>query len=119
MSGIPSGNGTEVLKNNIIQHGGTGESNLITGEPNHIYTVLSIIAFNDASSAKDLNIYIDKQNAGTNYYLMAGSGSSVASKQTFVWNDKFVLYTTDRLHCTSASGSDFEIIVSYIEQDWS
>ena len=118
MSGIPSGNGTEVLKNNIIQHGGTGESTLITGEPNHIYTVLSIIAFNDASSAKDLNIYIDKQNAGTNYYLMAGSGSSVASKQTFVWNDKFVLYTTDRLHCTSASGSDFEIIVSYIDQDF-
>ena len=119
MSGIPSGNGTEVLKYNIIQHGGTGESTLITGEPNHIYTVLSIIGFNDASSAKDLNIYIDKQNAGTNYYLLAGSGSSVASKQTFVWNDKFVLYTTDRLHCTSASGSDFEIIVSYIEQDWS
>ena len=29
MSGIPSGNGTEVLKNNIIQHGGTGESTLI------------------------------------------------------------------------------------------
>ena len=43
---IPSGSGTEVLKNNIIQHGGTGESTLITGEQYHIYTVLSIIAFN-------------------------------------------------------------------------
>ena len=116
---IPSGGGTEVLKNNIIQHGGTSEGTLITGEANHIYTVLSIIAFNDAASAQDLNIYINKQAAGTNFYLMAGSGSSVPSKTTFVWNDKFVLYTTDRLHVTSGSGSDFEIIVSYIEQDWS
>ena len=115
---IPSGGGSEVLKNNIIQHAGTGESTLISGEANHIYTVLSIIAFNDAASAKGLNIYIDKQNAGTNYYLMAGDPSIIGSKQTFVWNDRFVLYTTDRLHITSASGSDFEVIVSYIEQDW-
>ena len=115
---IPSGSGTEVLKNSIIQHGGTGESAIITGVANHIYTVISIIAYNDASSAKDLILQIDKQNAGTDYRLMSGPPSEVAAYSTFVWGDRFVMTGTDRLVVTSASGSDFEITCSYIDQDW-
>ena len=115
---IPSGSGTEVLKNSISQHGGTGESAILTGVANHIYTVISIIIYNDTSTAHDFNLYIDKQLAGTDYRLMSGSGSTIAGYATFVWNDRFVMTGTDKLLCTSGSGSDFEFICSYIDQDW-
>ena len=47
MSGIPSGNGTEVVKVSLTnQSSTTAEQVLINGVANHIYTILSIVICN-------------------------------------------------------------------------
>ena len=45
--------------------------------------------------------------------------TALAGDATFVWNDKFVLRPADTLKLTTAGTSDLNILVSYIDQDWS
>jgi len=112
---IPSGSGTEVLKRFIKDGQDNTESKAIDGVADHIYTVLSIIVKNQAGSTKEFYIKI-APSAGTQIMILS---TSIASGDTFVWNDKFVLTGTDELVVDAETGSDYDIIVSYIDQDWS
>jgi len=113
---IPSGSGTEVLKRYIKEGQDDTETKVIDGVADHIYTVLSIIACNQATTNKVLYIklnglFLTREASG------AGSGV-VGPSETFVWNDKFVISGTDELILDGDSGSNFDCIVSYIDQDW-
>jgi hypothetical protein len=110
---IPSGSGTEVLKRYIKVGQDDTESTAITGVANHIYTILSIIATNQDSS--NSHVFYIKVNG----LFLTRDGLSIGANQTFVWNDKFVLSGTDTLKIDADSGSDFDVIISYIDQDWS
>ena len=121
MSGIPSGNGTEVLKSTqLTAISNTAAQTLVTGVANHIYTVLSIIVCES----------IDDQNDKIDIYLADSDGSSnpvyivrdqmVTIGQTFVFNDKFS-YTggTQKLQIIAKSSANMDAICTYIDQDWS
>lgn len=111
---IPIGSGTEVLKRASIHDNNNSHTEILSGEANHIYTILSITAADQTGSSQNISIRV---NTGSNdiYILpttvLPGNGS-------FVWNDKFVLYEDDDLDVYN-SGAQVDWYVSYIEQDWS
>ena len=111
---IPSGSGTEVLKRFIQASQSNTQVKAIDGVANHIYTVISITVYNRVGT--DYNLYFKiAPDAGTHIIM---SMQTIPSYKVFVWNDRFVLSGTDELVLEGDSGSNFDIIVSYIDQDW-
>ena len=106
---IPSGSGTEVLKASSINGNSDAWTNLITGVANHIYTVLSITAFEATGTDETIYIRID----GTIYILQA----TLPATGTFVWNDKFVISGAKDLTVYNTAGA-VDWHCSYIDQDW-
>jgi hypothetical protein len=113
---IPSGSGTEVLKRVAFHANNNTWRTLITGVANHIYTILSIVASEQANAAETIAIRIDLDAAGSSQIYLTPS-TSLAGQETFVWNDKFVLTGTDKLEIYNSAG-DVDWYVTYIDQDW-
>ena len=113
---IPTGGGSEVLKRYATS--GVNSTNVIAinGEADHIYTVLSIIICNKAASGSTCGINVQPDGSGE-VSITGGTPATVPAYSTFVWNDKFVITGTDHLQIVW-NGSDGDILVSYIEQDW-
>ena len=128
---IPSGSGTEVLKNGVIKTNatwtyirwderitasgnasGTGDTAVPT---NCIITLLNMTVNNTAASASDFAL---RANVGStdSVYIMNHAGTSIAPYQTFVFSDKFVLSPDNELQVYSSQNAD--IYFSYIYQDW-
>ena len=113
---IPSGSGTEVLKVNRYQ-GISTETLVFQGVADHIYTILSII-INQGDGASSRELYLrlyDSTGTSTEHYII--KALPVPAGQTFVWNDKFVISGSYNMRLLSASG-DADIMISYIDQDW-
>ena len=125
---IPSGSGTEVIKRALI----TNQSNdptafrwdgtaptvgteTYTVPANHIITVLSIIFCEQGNAAETISLYI---NDGSNNHQII-QYQDLPAHGTFVWNDKFVLTGGDKLISHLSSAGNCDIILSYIDQDWS
>ena len=133
---IPSGSGTEVLKRTSMRQLGGSEAYATwwsidftvaqisaqanhTVPANHIITPVSIVVCNPTATSYAFDMGVTP-SGGTTIEMV--KSQSVAGYGTFVWNDKFVLYGGDALLFrvnTDASGDDFDIYVSYIDQDWS
>jgi hypothetical protein len=111
---IPSGTGTEVLKRFIKDGQDDTETKAIDGVANHIYTVISIIAKSRTGTNKEFYVRI-APDAGTQVSILS---PDVPAAETFVMNDRFVLSGTDELVIDSEASADFDVIVSYIDQDW-
>jgi len=109
---IPSGSGTEVLKRSAKIGLNATNYDLITGVANHIYTIISIIICEQSNSATTFDLRIDN---GTEYNMT--QAVALGARQTYVWNDKFVISGTDKLNIYTA-GSNVDIHCSYIDQDW-
>ena len=114
---IPSGSGIEVLKVAHIAGVTNSENVLINGVANHIYTILSITVCETAGAAETFDLYIDDDGGGTDYEIL--SDQSISANATFVWNDKLVLSGTDHLCMITASAANIDVVISYIDQDWS
>tara|TARA_R100000329_G_C7578527_1_gene204971 strand:- start:578 stop:919 length:342 start_codon:yes stop_codon:yes gene_type:complete len=110
---IPSGSGTEVLKRKTLHANNATTTTILTGEANHIYTIISVIFCNMTNGAGNIGMQV---NDGSNpIYLL--DNTSVGGYNTFVWNDKFVLEEDDILKVyNQVTNGDW--YVSYIEQDW-
>ena len=116
---IPSGSGTEVLKRNTVYANSDTWASIITGVANHIYTVLTIVAAEQAGNAETLGIRIDVSAAGTNEINLARYNSiQLPANGVFTWNDRFVLSGTDILQVYNSAGN-VHWHVSYIDQDFS
>ena len=111
---IPSGGGTEVLKRAVIDGASNTTSTIFTVPAHHIYTVLTISIFNNDSTAKTFNIYLD--TTGSNNIFMQ-KATSLAGETCFVWSDRFVATAGDILKIGCQS-TETDIICSYIDQDW-
>ena len=128
---IPSGGGTEVLKNGVIKTNatwtyirwderitasgnasGTGDTAVPT---NCIITLLNMTVNSNAASTLDFAL---RANVGStdSVYIMNHAGTSIAPYQTFVFSDKFVLSPDNELQVYSSQNAD--IYFSYIYQDW-
>ena len=115
---IPSGSGTEVLKNAVKVVVSNSAVKLIDGVANHIYTVLSVTICETAGAAETFNLYVWDANA-TNNVVEVLSDQAIGANETFIWNDRLVLSGTQELTIITASSADLDCIVSYIDQDWS
>ena len=114
---IPSGSGSEVLTRGTFTITGTGDTKILDGVANHIYTVLSIIVCETAAGTESFNMFVDPSAGGTDYEIL--SDQALGANETFVWNDRLVITGTDELNITMASASSTDIYISYIDQDWS
>jgi hypothetical protein len=121
--GIPSGSGTEVPKA-VYMHALTNSvKTLISGDANKIRTVLSVVFTEMDGNAESFNMYIDAGYAdvagvsSTDIYLL--HLASVGERETFVYNDRFVVYGLDALKVEVPAGGNVDVHCSFIEQDWS
>ena len=131
---IPSGSGSEVLRNFAIYNNsaatanvdfggttGTGSvrssgntSGVINVPANVIITVLNITCTSNAAT-HTITGDIDWQGGGTNIIIFIHTGLTV--DQTFVYNEKIVLREGDELVLyNSASSCDWS--ANFIYQDW-
>ena len=82
-------------------------------------TIVSIIICENRGEDSTFDMYVDYDLGGTNCYLI--QGEPVASRKTFVWNDKFAITATDKLHFLGlAAGGDagFDVWCTYIDQQF-
>lgn len=114
---IPSGSGTEVLKRSCFTVTDTTDTKLIDGVANHIYTVLSIIITETAGNAETFGLFLDPDAGGTDYEIIS-LATALGADQTFVFNDKLVLSGTDELNFKAGGSCDIDIVINYIDQDW-
>ena len=110
---IPTGSGSERLRRASIATLNNGWQEILSGTAGHIYTIVSII-FSDQANASGL-LFIKVNNGSNDIYMLADQAHT--ARETFVWNDKFVMEEDDDLDVYN-SGSDGHWWVSYIDQDW-
>lgn len=112
-----TGSGSEVLRRAYVDGMGTSEATLLTVATNHIYAITQILFLNRSSDARNFNMYVDYDGAGTDNYILLQV--SVPGYGTFVFNDRLVLTEGDKLHAIGGTSSEFDIHINFIDQDWS
>ena len=111
--------GKEVLRRTFSDGAGETASIILTAPTNHIITILSIVIIeqSDLTDAKfDLFVLPD---GGSALYLLVNQ--EVGTRETFVWNDKFVLTGGDVLKTQTysvAGTATVDIWCSYIDADF-
>ena len=116
---IPSGSGSEVLKRVAGTVDGANAS-VLTVAANHICIILSINITNTSNNTTDMYIYANNGSADLDIAQKNMSyNGGLDGKETFIYNDKLVLYPADVLKIQEDGSGQFEYWVSYIEQDWS
>jgi hypothetical protein len=108
---IPSGTGTEVLKNITQDANNDTERSYAVGAGN-IWTILTITACNGSGTDTSANIKM-YDGSGT---ISIWEGT-VPANSTMVWSDRFVLTDTDSLKFHNGA-QNFDWMISYIEQDF-
>ena len=111
---IPSGSGTEVLKNTAFLSQSNTTVSALTCPANSIITVLNCIISHDVNASKSIEISMSPSGSNDVHLLR---GFTINSYGTFVWRDKLVLHPTDILKVYSNS-TNFDIYINYILQDW-
>ena len=127
---IPSGSGTEVLKNAAIKGNGTwskirwdtpiaasgNSSGTVAVPANCIITVISVIATNTTGSSGSFAMRIDIGSTDE-IYLLQHNGTNIPAYNTFSFTDRYILTPDNELEFYSSQPTD--IVISYIYQDWS
>ena len=144
---VPTGSGTETLHSHLFADVDATQV-LIYGVQHHVYTVLSIIIYcNALDSTSDVGYlqllgYDNHGGASAQNHRMAQFNIQVG--ETYVWNDKFsfngyepsgtaVLSAAVQILNAAQGGSadaelqlsqthsvdDFDVLVTYLDQDWS
>ena len=114
---IPSGSGSEVLKRGTFTVTGTADTKILDGVANHVYTVLSIVITETAGAAEVFGLFLDPSAGGTDYEILS-LATPLGADETFIFNDRLVLTGTDELNFKSAGTCDIDIVISYVDQDW-
>ena len=90
---IARGAGTEIIRCHHFQDINSTEGNLIIGEEDHIYTVLSIICYMRVTSSDPdwVNLFLTGFDSygGATAQKMSIFVQNMNAEETFVWNDKF------------------------------
>jgi len=113
---IPSGSGSETLKRGVFTETDTTEIKILDGVNLHLYTVLSIVITETVGAAEQFSLWLDASAAGTNYEIV--SYQNLGANETFIFNDRLVLMNTDELLFKSFGTCNIDIVISYIDQDW-
>ena len=114
---IPSGSGSEVLKRGLFAVTSNSNTKIIVGVANHIYSVISIIITETSGNAETFGLFIDENAGGTNHEIVS-LATPLAGDSTFVFNDRFVISGADELVFKAGGTCTINVVVSYIDQDW-
>ena len=114
---LPTGTGTEVLSRGTFTVTDTTDTKILDGTALHVYTVLSIVITETAGNAEVFGLFLDPSAGGTDYEILS-LATALAADSTFIFNDRLVLVGTDELNFKSAATCDIDIVISYIDQDW-
>ena len=145
---VPTGSGTETVHSHMFEDL-DASSNIIVGVQHHVYTVISVICYCNALNATTDKGYVEvKGHSGHQGTSNVGhaifSTGNTQVGETFVWNDKFsfngyepagtnVFSAAEQILIAAQGGSvaqtlfwscdssadDFDVIVTYLDQDWS
>lgn len=123
----PTGSGSEILRRGVIspqansatafKFDGTSPSvgtATYTVPALHIITMISIIICEKSSSVQNFTLYAHDGTTQSNII----ESQVLNSNETFVFSDKFCLIGGDWLKINGDSGSNFQIIYTYIDQNW-
>ena len=92
---ISRGAGTEIIRSISLEHVTNIATPLIVGVQHHIYTVLSVIVYNETIAVAGtqnvmyLNTAFDAYGGASGQAVYIFNQTTGAVKETFVWNDKF------------------------------
>ena len=124
---IPSGTGTEVLRNGLWQTQSTDVTSFAfdAGNPtlgdetdtvptNHIITMINITWTETGNAAETFDLYGTFDSKAI-YLLLS---QPLPAYGVFNWNTKFVMIGGDYLK-TRCSAGDVDVHYSYLDQDWS
>lgn len=114
---IPSGSGTEVLKRFYKNSLTNSDTILIDGVANHIYTVLSVSFSERNNATATINMFTVIDGGSTDIHLI--TQKSISAFGNYVFNDKFVITGTDELKVSLQASGAVDVLISYIDQDWS
>ena len=87
---------------------------LLTVTAGHTYTVLSISICETAGAAETFNLLIDDGGGGADTYIY--HTQALGANETFEHTGKFVMQAADHLSIITASSSDIDVCVSYLDQ---
>ena len=90
------------------------EVKLIDGSAGKTYIILSISICETAGAAETFNLYVMDDGGGTDNYIY--HTQTLGANETFVHNDKFVMEASDHLSIITASTSNIDVCVSYLDQ---
>ena len=115
-----TGSGTEVIRR--FYYDGTGETlrSILTVSANHIYIVKTLIIC-ERNNHPDTSFTLDIDVDGSGTLIQLVTEQTCGSKGTFIWDNVFVMSAGDILKFTAQSSGtgDYDIVGTYIDQDWS
>ena len=105
---------SEVLKLASFRGDANSVQALLTVAAGHTYTVLSITICETGAAAETFDLLIDDGGGGTDTYIY--KVQALGANETFEHTGKFVMEAADHLSIITASTSDIDVVVSYLDQ---
>jgi hypothetical protein len=124
----PSGSGSEILRRGAIHNQvttatsfkfdgtspSTGTSSYVV-PTNHIITILNI-SFHDQSNTEGKIFWIWAELGGIECKF--NQNVRLGAYETYVWNEKIVLHSADKLLVNCNASSNVDIFYTYVDQNW-
>ena len=105
---------SEVLKLATFRGDAASVQALLTVASGHTYTVLSVTICETGGADETFSLLIDDGGGGDDTYIYFEQ--ALGSKETFEHTGKFVMEATDHLSIITASSSNIDVCVSYLDQ---
>jgi len=105
---------SEVLKLATFRGDAASVQALLTVASGHTYTVLSLTVCETGNAAETFQLLIDDGGGGADTYIYFDQ--ALAAKETFEHTSKFVMEAADHLSIMTASASNIDVCVSYLDQ---
>ena len=105
---------SEVLKLATFRGDAASVQALLTVASGHTYTVLSLTVCETGGAAETFQLLIDDGGGGADTYIYFDQ--ALAAKETFEHTSKFVMEAADHLSIMTASSSNIDVCVSYLDQ---
>ncbi len=105
---------SELLKLATFRGNAASVQALLTVASGHTYTVLSITICETGNAAETFKLLIDDGGGGSDTYIYFDQ--ALSAKSTFEHTSKFVMEASDHLSIQTASASDIDVCVSYLDQ---
>jgi hypothetical protein len=105
---------SELLKLASFRGNAASVQALLTVASGHTYTVLSVTICETGNAAETFKLLIDDGGGGADTYIYFDQ--ALAAKATIEHTTKFVMEAADHLSIITASASDIDVCVSYLDQ---